>query len=102
MIEKLSINPGEFQSNISALRPSAAGIESGIKTSRSFNQTNIKPFTKDLEHVIRAMGLLKRYQTLLNSDIDILEQTGEKIKENDERLAATSTIDVDGPQPLRT
>ncbi|MEC5425189.1 TIGR04197 family type VII secretion effector [Virgibacillus sp. C22-A2] len=102
MIEEVGINLGEFQSNISRLRSSASGIESSIKTNRTFNKTNIEPFTNDLEHIIRAIELIRKYQTLLNSDIDTLEQTGEKMKENDERIAAISNIDVTGPQPLRT
>ncbi|GAB3799603.1 TIGR04197 family type VII secretion effector [Virgibacillus kimchii] len=102
MIEEVSINPGELKSQISALRSSASSLESSIKTSRTFNKTNIKPFIKDLENVIRAIELLQKYQTLLNSDIDILEQTIEQMRENDERLAALQKTDVTGPQPLRT
>lgn len=102
MTEKVGINPSEFQSSISVLRSSASDIRSGIKTNRTFNKTNISPLIKDLEHVIKAIELIKRYQTLLSSDIDTLEQTGEQIKENDERLAAISKSNVNGSQPIRT
>ncbi len=49
---------------------------------------------KDLEQVIKGIELIKRYQTLLNSDIETLVQTGEEIKENDERLAVLSESNV--------
>ncbi|MFD1361466.1 TIGR04197 family type VII secretion effector [Lentibacillus salinarum] len=100
MAEEVGINMGEFRSNIATLRSSASSIESGIKTNRTFDKTTIKPFTKDLENVIKAIELLQKYQTLLDSDIDTLEQTGEKMKENDERLAQANP-GIMGPQPIR-
>lgn len=94
MIDEISINPGEFQLHISALRSAASSIECGIDTDRTFNKTNINPLVKDLEQVIKGIELIKRYQTLLNSDIETLVQTGEEIKENDERLAVLSESNV--------
>jgi len=100
MIDKIGINPGEFQLHISTLKSSVSGIESSIETNRTFNQTNITPFTKDLEHIIKAIELINKYQTLLHSDIDTLDQTGKKIKETDERLATGPRINTTGPHPL--
>ncbi|MEI3614949.1 hypothetical protein [Pseudogracilibacillus sp. SO30301A] len=51
-----------------------------MKTNRMFSKTNIKPFIQDMEHVIKAVELLTKYQALLSSDIDVLEQTGEQIR----------------------
>lgn len=99
MIDKIGINLGEFQLHISTLKSSATGIDSSIETNRTFNQTNITPFTKDLEHIIKAIELINKYQTLLHSDIDTLNQTGKKIKETDERLATGLRITT-GPHSL--
>lgn len=101
-MKEVGINLSEFQSTISGLRSSASSIESSIKTNRTFNKTNIKPFIQDLEHVIKAAELLTKYQALLSSDIDVLEQTGEQIREKDEELATMSNMDITGPQRLHS
>lgn len=101
MAEEVGINIGVFQSNISKLGSSVVSIESSIKTNYTFDKTNIKPFMDDLENTIEAIQLLQKYKTLLDSDIDTLENVGDKMKENDERLAALTTDHVFGPQPIR-
>src|SRR5690625_6556293 len=100
MAEEVGINIGVFQSNTSKLRSSVSGIEGSIKTNYTFDKTNIKPFMDDLENTIEAIQLLQKYKTLLDSDIDTLKNVGEKMKENDEILAAitTDTDHVTGPQ----
>src|SRR5690625_3583487 len=102
MAEEVGINIGVFQSNTSKLRSSVSGIEGSIKTNYTFDKTNIKPFMDDLENTIEAIQLLQKYKTLLDSDIDTLKNVGEKMKENDEILAAitTDTDHVTGPQLL--
>lgn len=102
MTDKISINYNDFQSNISALRSSASAIKSSIETNRTFENTNIKPLIKDLEHIIKVIELIKKYQGSLHTDIDTLEQVGEKIKEKDEKIAEAHKIHGIGHQPLRT
>ncbi len=87
MTQEIKLDYDDFKSLISTLKSSTSGIESSVKTSRAFDKTNINPLTKDLEHIIRTIELLKRYQTSLHTDIDTLEQIGEKIKERDLELA---------------
>lgn len=101
MAGEVGINMGVFQSNVSHLRSSASSIESSIKTSTTFDKTNIQPFTKDLENVIKAVELLQKYKTLLYADITALESTGETMQENDKKLAqAHNPISGPGPQPI--
>lgn len=102
MTEKISIDYNDFQSNVSALKSSASNIKSSMETNRTFDNTNIKPLIKDLEHIIKAIELIKKYQGSLHTDIDTLEQIGEKIKENDQKIAEANKIHGTGPQPLRT
>lgn len=97
---EVGVKINEAQSIVSTLRSSTSSIQINMSTNRSFTKTNITPFTKDLEKVIRAVELLKQYRTLLISDIDILEQTIEKIRENDERISKTTSMTSDGPRPL--
>lgn len=87
MAEEIKLDYDGFTSLVSTLRSSASGIESSVKTNRTFDDTNINPLIKDLEHIIRTLELLKRYQTSLHKDIDTLEQVGEKIRERDLELA---------------
>ncbi|MEN1967635.1 TIGR04197 family type VII secretion effector [Lentibacillus sp. N15] len=101
MSEKVSIDIGTFNSNIKKLRSSLAGLEIGIEKDRSFDKTNITPFTDDLENTMKAIELLSKYKNMLDTDITTLEGVGESMKENDERLAAMQA-DINGPQPLRS
>ncbi|MGX4668999.1 TIGR04197 family type VII secretion effector [Cerasibacillus sp. JNUCC 74] len=102
MGEEVGLNIDVFRSNITKLRSSLSSLESGIKTNRTFDKTNIKPFTNDLENIVNAIELLIKYKTLLNVDITSLEDIGEKMQENDERLAnySSNNIPVSGTQSL--
>ncbi|WP_371069048.1 TIGR04197 family type VII secretion effector [Sediminibacillus sp. JSM 1682029] len=99
MAEEVGINMDVFRSNIKKLQSSVSGLESGMKTNRSFDKTNIKPFIDDLENTIKAIELLEEYKTLLISDINTLEETGEKMREKDEELARP--MNNMGPQQIR-
>ncbi|WP_153463044.1 TIGR04197 family type VII secretion effector [Sediminibacillus terrae] len=99
MAEEVGINIDVFRSNIKKLQSSVSGLESGMKTNRSFEKTNIKPFIDDLENTIKAIELLEEYKTLLISDINTLEETGEKMREKDEELARP--MNNMGPQQIR-
>lgn len=103
MGEEVGIDIGVFRSNITKLRSSLSGLESGIKTSRTFDKTNIAPFIDDLENTIEAVKLLKDYKTLLDTDIATLEDAGERMRENDEKIASytNNRNPLAGPQPLR-
>lgn len=85
--EEIKLNYNDFQSFVSALRTSTSNIESSIQTGRIFDKTNIKRLSKDLEHIITAIELIQKYQQSLHTDIDTLEQIGEKINERDQDLA---------------
>lgn len=87
MTQEIKLDYDQFKSHVSTLRSSVNGIESSVKTNRTFEDTNINPLIKDLEHIIRTLELLKKYQTSLHKDIDVLEQVGEKIRERDLELA---------------
>lgn len=100
MVVEIGINLSEFQSSVDALRTSSSNLVSSIQKNRTFDKTNIQPFTKDLENVIRAVDLLQQYKSLLESDINTLEHTGENIRENDEGLAQANTNVLDGPQKI--
>ncbi|GAB3799652.1 TIGR04197 family type VII secretion effector [Virgibacillus kimchii] len=98
---EVGINHGEFRSNVENLRNSVTALDSKIKTNRTFEKTNISPFTNDLENIIRAVELINKYKTLLNDDISILEDVGEQMKQNDEELASRNHHVSNGFQPLR-
>src|SRR5699024_7106597 len=100
MAEEVGINIGVFQSKISTLRSSDSSIENSIKANYTFDKTNIKPFMDYLKNTIEANQLLQKYKTHLDSDINTLKNIGEKMKENDEILAAITTDHVAGPQLL--
>lgn len=96
---EVGINHGEFRSNVENLRNSVTALDSKIKTNRTFEKTNISPFTNDLENIIRAVELINKYKTLINEDIITLEDVGEQMKQNDEELANRNHHVSDGLQP---
>lgn len=98
---EVGINNDDFRSKVDNLRNSVTALDSKIKTNRTFEKTNIKPFTNDLENLIKAVELINKYKTLLNDDISILEDVGEQMKQNDEELASRNHHVNNGPQPLR-
>ncbi|WP_164216040.1 TIGR04197 family type VII secretion effector [Virgibacillus sp. YIM 98842] len=98
---EVGINFDVFRSNVDNLRSSASNLESSIKTSRTFDKTNISPFIDDLENIIQAAELIDKYKTLLNEDINTLEHVGEQMRQNDEELANRNNYVSHGPQPLR-
>ncbi|MBT2598933.1 MULTISPECIES: TIGR04197 family type VII secretion effector [unclassified Oceanobacillus] len=100
-MNEIGVNIGGFQSTITNLRTSVFSLESSLKTNYTFNKTNIKPFVEDLENTIEAIELLQRYKKLLETDIDTLENVGETMKENDERIARL-TNDMTGAKPINT
>lgn len=95
MAEEVSIKINEFNANINSLQSAVSSIDSSMKISRELEETNIAPFTKDLEKAIEAIKLLERYKQMLDADILALDNVGKEMVENDEQLARVS-----GPQMM--
>ncbi|WP_449354457.1 TIGR04197 family type VII secretion effector [Virgibacillus natechei] len=98
---QVGINISVFRSNITKLRSSLSSLESGIKPNKTLDKTNITPYMDDLENVIKAVELLEKYKTLLDTDIGTLKEVGETMRENDEHLSRQTGNIATGPQPLR-
>lgn len=100
MAEEVSINMEVFNSNVRGLKDSLTGLRSKISQDRTFEKTNIEPFTEDLENTLRALKLLiNDYYSLLDMDIERVRETGENMRKTDDELATTSGK-INGPQPL--
>lgn len=101
MSDRISINIGLYNENMDNLSNEISSVEGTVKTSETFDKTNITPFTNDLEHTIRAIELLDKYKELLVEDIAVFKKTGEKIREQDEALSQVHHHDPrDGHQPM--
>lgn len=98
---EVSINIEVFRSNVNNLRKSISNLDSNIKTSRTFDKTNISPFIDDLENIIKATELIKKYKTLLDEDIKTLEHVGEQMKQKDEEIANKNNYVSSGPKAIR-
>lgn len=92
---EVKIDVSEFNSNIENLQSAASDIESDTET-EELDETNIEPFTKDVEKTIDAFELLERYKQMLKEDIHALNNVGETMRENDKQLAKAT-----GQQPIR-
>lgn len=98
---EVGINYDLFQTAINHLNNSVTALESSMKTNRTFEKTNITPFTNDLENIIKAVELLNRYKQVLIQDISTLQDIGEQMKQKDEELAGRTNQVSDGPIPIR-
>lgn len=101
MMSEVGINFDVFQSNVDNLRNSVTDLDSNIKTNRTFEKTNISPFTNDLENIIKAVELVNQYKIMLEQDISTLRDIGEQMKQNDEELANRNNVVSSGPQAIR-
>lgn len=102
MSEKISLNYGLFKGNMNDLKTSVNKLESSMSKSESFDKTNITPFINDLENMISALEMLERYKSLFLEDIEVINDAGEKLKEQDEVLSQTRRHDIrDGYQPIQ-
>jgi type VII secretion effector (TIGR04197 family) len=102
MSSEVSININVFRSNISKLKTSASDLQSNIKKNWTFDKTNISPLVDDLENTIKAMEVLERYASLLESDIITMQGIGEEMRETDEKLANQPKPTISkAPEPLR-
>lgn len=87
MSEEIKINIEIFSSYITNLHTVTSNLHSDLSPKGKLESTNIEPFTEDLETIVDAIDLLDRYKQMLDSDIDILEELGEKIDEKDKEIA---------------
>ncbi len=91
MGNEVGIKISEFDANISTVKSNAGKINSNMSITDDLEKTNIKPFTTDVNRVIKAKELLDKYQELIAKDIEILDETGQEMVENDEQLASLPT-----------
>lgn len=101
MAKKISINMSEFTSNVSGLRSSISQVDSGISTGETFEDTNLKPFTENLEVLIQLINQLDEYKVLFQEDIQILENVGASLQEQDNKLASNHSA-PGGYEPTHT
>mgnify|MGYP001193043948 CR=1 FL=1 len=103
MGERISLNFALFKDNIIDLKNALTSLDPSMNTNETLDKTNIKPFINDLENTVRALELLIEYKEIFSSDLDVLEDVGEKIREQDLRLSQVPQHDIrDGYQPIRT
>lgn len=96
MSTKISIDTADFQKRINFLRNAINRMNSEISTGETFEFTNVKPLTEDLENLIETIEMLETYKVLFNEDVDTLEHVGESIQKQDETLAQQAIHDPRG------
>ncbi|HLR54323.1 MAG TPA: TIGR04197 family type VII secretion effector [Pseudogracilibacillus sp.] len=86
MAGKVSLNLKDFDANTEKLKSAVSNINSSFKLDYSL-ETNIKPFTKDLETTIDAIKLLEQYKQMLNADAWALDFVGQEMVQQDQDLS---------------
>jgi len=101
MEERISINIHLFTINISKLKESVKKLETEyMSMGETLDKTNIKPFIDDLENMIRALELMKRYYEIFTTDLRVIQNIADTLREQDERLSIPKHDFRDGPQPI--
>lgn len=91
MDTKISIDIALFNDRVEFLKNAIKNVDSEISTGETFEFTNVKPLTEDLENLIETIEMLEKYKTLFTEDVATLAHVGESIKEQDEALAQSSS-----------
>lgn len=100
MSKDISVNVSVFKGNIANLQTSMRGVDCQIDTNESLEKTNLAPFTDNLEALVQLLTILDNYKMLFEKDVQILDQIGEDIQEQDEKLA-TSNHHYSGHEPVQ-
>lgn len=102
---KISIDIALFKERVNFLKNAINSVDSEISKGETFEFTNVKPLTEDLENLIETIEMLETYKALFNEDVDTLAHVGESIREQDETLAQPSAQAIHDPRgftPLAT
>lgn len=100
MGKEVAVNISEIRAGVNKLRGSLTGLHTKFNAKQGFKNTNIPPFTADLETVNQSMELLEKYRLLLEEDSEVLSDTAETMRENDEQLARRNNSVRNEPQRL--
>lgn len=55
-------------------------MDSEIRTGETFEFTNVKPITEDLQNLIETIEMLETYKSLFNEDVETLAHVGNLYK----------------------
>src|SRR5699024_6845997 len=102
---KISIDTALFKERVNFIRNAINSVDSEISTGKTFEITNVKPLTEDLENLIETIEMLETYKAHFNEDVDTLDHVGEAIQKQDETLAQPSAQAIHDPRgytPLST
>ncbi|MGV0167244.1 TIGR04197 family type VII secretion effector [Furfurilactobacillus sp. WILCCON 0119] len=82
---KISINVGNFNSNVSSVR-NAVSSASGEKLSRiQLKQTSASPFTRLADSSSEIGGLISKMNSLLNQDVSNFSRVPSEIQKADNK-----------------
>lgn len=93
----ISFNETEFNGKVESFENAIADIESKMSKGETLDKTNLKPFVKDLENLVRTLEILEKYRDMLQQDITGIKNIGEGLKNQD---AALSRQDTSGNQAV--
>lgn len=102
---EIKIDTDLFEARVDFLKDAINNVDNKISAEETFEFTNIKSLTEILENLIETIEMIDTYKTLFNEDINTLEDIGESMQEQDEKLAQTSSQAIHDPKghtPLLT
>ncbi|WP_035432540.1 TIGR04197 family type VII secretion effector [Bacillus sp. UNC322MFChir4.1] len=89
---EIKLNKAVFDSKVSELKSGASDVGKTKFNDMKLNRTNLDRLTKYCEEIERLSKKVQEYEQVLQNDINRIQQTGEKIVEQDEQFEKQMSI----------
>ncbi|MEH6848922.1 TIGR04197 family type VII secretion effector [Bacillus pseudomycoides] len=83
---EIKLNKAVFDSKVSELKSGASDVGKTKFNDMKLNRTNLDRLTKYCEEIEKLSNKVQQYELLLENDLNKIQQTGEKIVEEDEKF----------------
>lgn len=83
---EIKLNKAVFDSKVNELKSSASDLEKIKFNDMKLNRTNLTRLTQFCEAIEKLSKKVQQYEQLLQKDINRIQQTGEKMVEQDEKI----------------
>lgn len=87
MAYDISFNEEDFNEKIGFLEEAILEMESKLTTGQTLDKTNVKPFMKDLENLVRTLEVLQTYKGMFEQDLIEIRKVGDGLIDQDEALS---------------
>ncbi|MTD40436.1 TIGR04197 family type VII secretion effector [Erwinia sp. CPCC 100877] len=85
LMSKISIDYDIFTNNVTQLKSNISNID--LKLTSEITETDINPFSSFSTLINELQSSVSEYKSLIQNDINKIQEVGDQIKESDEKTA---------------